>query len=372
VSGALLFSRSLGKLLTVDTGFQREGVLAARVNFQRLNLTRDRIPVFKNELLERIRAIPGVDSAAVAHELPLRDWGGASTWMDGQDATQAKDTSLSRIGPDYFKTLKIPLLRGRDFDSRDRVETPKVAIVNEAFAREFLGGEDPVGRRFWIAATPGEPDTPYEIVGMVGNTKYENLREEFGPIAYYASTQDAGSGAGAQMLIRSQLTQAETVAAIKRVLNEINPVISVRFEGLKPMIEATILRERLLATLSFFFGLLALLLACMGLYGILSFGVASRTNEIGIRMAMGARARDVFWLILRESLLLVIVGVGVGLPVVFAVTRLASSLLFRLTPTDPLSLVLSALLMLVVALVAGYLPSHRATRVDPLVALRAD
>ena len=372
VAGALLFSRSLGKLLTVETGFQREGVLAARVNFQRLNLTRDRIPVFKNELLERIRAIPGVDSAAVAHELPLRDWGGASTWMDGQDATQAKDTSLSRIGPDYFKTLKIPLLRGRDFDSRDRVETTKVAIVNEAFAREFLGGENPVGRRFWIAATPGEPDTPYEIVGMVGNTKYENLREEFGPIAYYASTQDAGSGAGAQMLIRSQLTQAETVAAIKRVLNEINPVISVRFEGLKPMIEATILRERLLATLSFFFGLLALLLACMGLYGILSFGVASRTNEIGIRMAMGARARDVFWLILRESLLLVIVGVGVGLPVVFAVTRLASSLLFRLTPTDPLSLVLSALLMLVVALVAGYLPSHRATRVDPLVALRAD
>jgi hypothetical protein len=129
--------------------------------------------------------------------------------MDGQDATQAKDTSLSRIGPDYFKTLQIPLLRGRDFDARDRVETPKVAIVNEAFSREFLNGENPVGQRFWIAATPGEPDTPYEIVGMVGNTKYESLREEF------------------------------------------------------------VLRERLLATLSFFFGLLALLLACIGLYGIL-------------------------------------------------------------------------------------------------------
>ena len=372
VAAALLFSRSLGKLLTVETGFQREGVLAARVNFQPLNLTRDRIPVFRNELLERIRTITGVDAAAVAHELPLRDWGGASAWMDGQDATQAKDTSLSRIGPDYFKTLKIPLLRGRDFDSRDRVETPKVAIVNEAFARVFVNGKDPVGQRFWIAATPGEPDTPFEIVGMVGNTKYEDLREEFVPIAYYASAQEENLGAGMQMLIRSQVPQAETVAAIKRVLNEIDPAITVRFEGLKPMIEATILRERLLATLSFFFGLLALLLACIGLYGILSFGVASRTNEIGIRMAMGARGRDVFWLILRESLLLVVVGVAVGLPVVFAVTRLASSLLFRLTPTDPLSLVVSALLMLVVALVAGYLPSRRATRVDPLVALRAD
>ena len=205
---------------------------------------------------------------------------------------------------------------------------------------------------------------------MVRNTKYEDLREEFLPIAYYASMQDAGAGAGAQMLIRSRLPEAETVAAIKHVLNEINPSISVRFEGLKPLIEATILRERLLATLSFFFGLLALLLACIGLYGILSYGVASRTNEIGIRMAIGAGRRDVFWLILRESLLLVVVGVVVGLPIIFAVTRLASSLLFGLTPTDPLSLFLSALLMLAVALVAGYLPSRRATRVDPLIALR--
>ena len=370
VTGALLFSRSLGKLLTVDTGFEREGILTARILFPRSNLSRDQIPVFKNELLERIRAIPGVESAAVAHELPLRDWGGASAWMDGQNSTQAKDTSLSRIGPDYFKTLQIAMLTGRDFVSRDTVGSPKVAIVNEAFAREFLGGRNPVGQRFWIAATPGSPDTPYEIVGLVRNTKYEELREEFGPIAYYASAQDDASGPGAQMLIRSRLSQAETVAAIKRVLNEISPTISVRFEGFKSMIEATILRERLLATLSFFFGLLALLLACIGLYGSLSYGVASRTNEIGIRMAIGAQRRDVFWLILRESLLLVMAGVLLGLPIVFAVTRLAASLLFGLTPTDPVSLLLSALLMLVVALVAGYLPSRRATRVDPLVALR--
>ena len=167
VAGALLFSRSLGKLLTVDTGFQREGVLTARVIFQRLNLTPERIPVFKDELLDRIRAIPGVESVAVAHELPLRDWGGGTAWVDGQNASQAMATSLSRIGPDYFKTLQIPLLAGRDFDSRDRVDTPKVVIVNEAFARKFLEGKNPVGHRFWIAATPGEPDTPYEIVGMV-------------------------------------------------------------------------------------------------------------------------------------------------------------------------------------------------------------
>ena len=292
--------------------------------------------------------------------------------MDGEDARQAKNTSLSRVGPDYFKTLQIPLLAGRDFDARDRVGTPQVAIVNEAFARKFSTGASPVGKRFWIGASPGSPDTPYEIVGLVRDTKYGALREEFRSIAYYASAQNTGAGPGGQIMMRSRLAQAETVASVKRVLNDINPAITVSFQGFKPMIEATILRERLMATLSGFFGLLALLLACIGLYGILSYSVASRTNEIGIRMALGAARRDVFWLILREALWLVVAGVAVGLPMIFAVTRLASSLLFGLTPTDPVSLLLSALLMLAVAMVAGYLPSRRATKVDPMVALRCE
>ena len=234
VAGALLFSRSLSNLLTVDTGFREEGILIAGVNFQRLNLPPDRYQAFKDEFLDRIRATPGMES----------------------------------------------------------------------------------------------------------------------------------------LLIRSAQPQAETVAAVTRVLTEINPAITVSFQAFKPMIEATILRERLMATLSVFFGLLALLLACIGLYGILSYGVASRTNEIGIRMALGAGRRAVFWLILREALWLVVAGVIVGLPMIFAVTRLASTLLFGLTPTDPVSLLFAALLMLAVAMVAGYLPSRRATRVDPLVALR--
>ena len=370
VAGALLFSRSLGKLQTVDTGFRQEGVISARVIFQQLNLPPDRYPAFKDELLDRIRAIPGVEAAAVVHEIPLDDWGGANVWMDSADARQGKHTNLSRIGPDYFKTLQIALLAGRDFDARDRVGTPKVAIVNEAFARKFLDGASPVGHRFWVEATPGDPDTPYEIVGLVRDTKYEDLREEFAPIAYYAAAQNAGAGPGAPLMIRSRLPHDETVAAVKRVLNEINPGITVSFQEFKTMIEATILRERLMATLSGFFGVLALLLACIGLYGILSYGVANRTSEIGIRMALGAQRRDVSWLILREALWLVIAGVAVGLPIIFAVTRVAATLLFGLTPTDPVSLFLAALLMLAVAMVAGYLPARRATRVDPLVALR--
>jgi ABC-type antimicrobial peptide transport system permease subunit len=246
---------------------------------------------------------------------------------------------------------------------------PDVAIVNQAFARQFLDGANPVGRRLWIEAAPGSPDTPYEIVGLVGDTKYEDLREEFQPIVYYAAAQDEG-GAGAQIMIRSRLPQAETVAAVKRVLNEINPAITVKFEWLKPLIEATILRERLMATLSGFFGLLALVLACIGLYGILSYGVASRTTELGIRMALGAQRGAVFWLILREALWLVLIGMAVGLPLIFALTRLAATLLFDLSPTDPVSLSAAALLLFGVALLAGYLPSRRATRVDPIVALR--
>jgi predicted permease len=372
VAGAFLFSRSLSNLLTVDTGFRQEGVLTATVNFQRLNLPRERYASFKDELLDRVRAIPGVESAAIVHEIPLRDWGGGNAWMDGEDSRQARNTSLSRIGPDYFRTLQIPLLGGRDFDARDRIGSTRVAIVNEAFARKFSNGENPVGRRFWIEASPGDPDTPYEIVGLVRDTKYEDLREEFPPIAYYAAAQTAGAGPGAPIFIRSRLSQGETVAAVKGVLGEINPAITVSFLRFKSLIDATILGERLIATLSGFFGMLALLLACIGLYGILSYGVASRTNEIGIRMALGAGARNVFWLILREALLLVIAGVAVGLPMIFAVTRLASTLLFGLTPTDPISLVFASLLMLAVAMVAGYLPSRRATRVDPMVALRCE
>jgi predicted permease len=369
VAGALLFSRSLSNLLTVETGFREEGVLIAAVNFQRLDIPTDRAQVFKEQVLDRLRATPGIESAAFGM-IPFRDSGSNTVWIDGTDVSKGKEISRSRVGPDYFKTLQIPLLAGRDFDTRDVIGAPKVAIVNQAFARALFNGANPVGHRFWVEATPGTPETLYEIVGLVRDTKYGDLREDFGPIVYDNAAQSIGSWSGANVLIRTRVPQAESVVALTRTLNEINPAITVSFQGFKPMIEATILRERLMATLSVFFGLLALLLACIGLYGILAYGVASRTNEIGIRMALGAARRNVFWLILREALFLVIAGVAVGLPMIFAVTRLASTLLFGLTPTDPISLLFAALLMLVVAMVAGYLPSRRATRVDPLVALR--
>lgn len=371
VAGSLLFSRSLGNLLTVDAGFRQEGILIANVGFSRLSLPPERRLAFKDELLDRIKSIPGVEAATETSIVPLGgSASGNDVWPDGADGSQRKNTSRSRVGLDYFKTLSTPLLGGREFNEHDTVGAPKVAIVNEAFARQLLNATNPVGQRFWIEKTPRDPETLYEIVGLVRNTKYGDLREEFGPIAYLAAAQDPRPGPGGQLMIRSNLPQAEIVLSVKRVLGEINPSIAVSFQGFKSMIDESILRERLMATLSGFFGLLALVLACIGLYGILSYGVASRTNEIGIRMALGAKARDVLWLILREAVWLVLIGVAVGLPMIIAATQMVSTLLYGLKPNDPASLGLAALVLFVVAMGAGYIPARRATRVDPMVALR--
>ena len=370
VAGALLFSRSLKKLITVDTGFRQEELLIARVGFGRLNVAPDRRLSYRSELLERIKAVPGVEAATDMDTVPLTGGGrGNNVWLAGGNAEQKINASFNRVGPDYFKTLQVTLLSGRDFSAYDSGNTPKVAIVNETFAR-LLHEANPVGHRAVVEETPSEPETAYEIVGLVRDTKFEELREEPIPIVYLTSGQDPQPSQGRQFLIRSNLPQADVTAAVNRALNEINPAMDISFQWFKTMVEESVLRERLMATLSGFFGVLALLLASIGLYGILSYGVASRTNEIGIRMALGAKSRDVLSLILREAFLLVLIGVAVGLPTVFVATRFASTLLFGLSPTDPLSLFLAGLLMLGVALVAGYFPARRATKVDPLVALR--
>jgi len=371
VAGAFLFSRSLVKLTNVDVGFRQQGLLVANVGFRRLNVPTERRLGFKAEMLERIQAIPGVESVAETNIVPLSGNGwGNDIWSDGEDASNRKNTSLSRVGPNYFKTLGTPVLGGRVFDERDTAGTAKVAIVNEIFARQLLNTVNPVGRRFWIEKTPYDPETLYEIVGFVGNTKYEDLREDFGPIAYLPTTQDPNPPSGGQLIIRSRLLQAEIVSSVKSVLGEINPSIAVSFQGYKSMIAGSILRERLMATLSGFFGLLALMLACIGLYGILSYGVASRLSEIGIRVALGAQGRSVLWLILREAVWLVLIGVAIGLPVIMMTTRLVSTLLYGMQPNDPVSLGLGTAVLFVVAISAAYIPARRATRVDPLVALR--
>jgi predicted permease len=279
------------------------------------------------------------------------------------------NASFNRVGTDYFQTLQLPLRSGRDFNSHDDLSAPKVAIINETFAR-MMREANPVGRRFVVEATPNEPETTYEIVGIARDAKFEELKEQSLAMIYLPSLQDPLPGPSRQFLIRSSLPQTEITASVSRALNEVSPSLDTTYQGFRTMVQDSMLRERLMATLSGFFGVLALVLATIGLYGILSYAVASRTNEIGIRMALGANTREVVKLILREALTLVVIGIVAGLPAVFVVARFAETLLFDLSPRDPISLAIAGAMMLAVAIIAAYLPARRALQIDPLVALR--
>jgi putative ABC transport system permease protein len=370
VAGALLFTRSLGKLASVNTGFQQDGILIAQTDLRRLNLAEDQRVVYRANLLARLRAIPGVEAATETTVVPLSGESlNNDVWIDGQRDRQV-NSSFTWVAGSYFDTLRTPLIVGRDFNSSDTTNSVKVAVINETFSRRVFSGANPIGRRFWVQARPGIPETAYEIVGVVKDTKYENLREDFGPIAFFPASQEPGPDPFGQFLIRSKLPEAQVTAAIKNQFAEVNPGISVSFQNFRRLISDGLLRDRLMATLSGFFGLLALLLASVGLYGILSYGVASRRNEIGIRMALGAPTINILSMILREAVMLALVGIIVGLPFVFGVTRFASTMLFGLTPTDPLSLTAAAAFLFGVALLAGFLPARRATKIDPLEALR--
>ena len=370
VAGAFLFSRSLNKLSNLDAGFNQENLLISSVGFTRLKIEPKQRLAFRSQLLEKIKTVPGVDDVAEMDTLPLTGGGrGNNVWLEGKNPDERVGCSFNRIGVDYLKTLQIPLVAGRSFASTDSINAPPVAIINQTLAR-MLHETNPVGRRLVVEATPGEGETFFEVIGIARDAKFEDLREEELPVVYLVSTQDPFPSQGRRYLVRSNLPPAELTSSIKRSLMEINSGLDVNFQVFKSMVQESLLRERLMAKLSGLFGGLALLLASIGLYGLLSYGVASRTNEIGIRIALGARASNVLSLVLKESVVLVLIGVAVGVPVVLYLAGFAKSLLFGLSPTDPLSVAGASLVLLLVAMLAGYLPARRATKVDPLEALR--
>jgi len=371
---ALLFTRSLRNLLTVDLGFQRTGILVTNLDFTQLHLAARHL-TFKQELLERIRSTPGVDSAADAAIVPTSGSSSNRTvWLEGSDPSQAKSPWFNWVSPEYFKTMGTPLLAGRDFNDHDTPTSPKVATVNEAFVRQFSTGANPLGKRIWQKAELGQPQVAYEIVGVVGNTKYQDLREDYPPLVYVPMSQldDCRGGCvdSDTILIRSRSPFAGLTPRVKQTIAQANPDISIEFKSLAGMIHDELVGERLMATLSGFFGVLAALLATVGLYGVMSYMVARRTNEIGIRMTLGAGRGEITRLILREAGVLLAVGLGVGLLLALAGGRAVSSVLFGLKPYDPLTLAAAAALLAVVAAAASYLPARRATKVDPMTALR--
>ena len=369
--GSLLFARSLRNVTHVDPGFDSDGVIVAGVTFRRLELPAERRAGFRRDLVERLRALPGVDAAASVGIVPISgDAIGNDVWPE-TDRARRFHIRQNPAGPGYFRTLRIPLVAGRDFDDRDTPSSQRVAIVNETFAAAMPQGGPVIGARFTREATPRTPETSFEIIGVVRNSKYGDLKEADAPLAFYADTQGA-QAAYTRIALRSPLPPSAITAAMTRTLAGIDPRIGVTYSLLSANIRDTLLRERLLAMLSAGFGALAALLTVVGLYGLVAYTVTRRTNEIGVRIALGATSNDIARLMVRETGPLLLGGVALGVLLALAGGRTAATLLFGVQPYDPLTLASAVMALTLIAFAASYAPARRATRIQPVTALRAE
>jgi len=370
--GALLFVRSLQKLLAVDAGFRAEGVTVVDLDLRPAHYPKDRLPEVYRETLERLRGTPGVVSAAQVLLTPVSGGGwDENTWADGATGKHT-DCYFNRVSPNYFKTMGTPMVSGRDFDDRDGRGTAKIAIVNEAFTRTIFGGGNPLGRSFRTQGPAGKPDPIYEVVGMVRNTKYYEVREDFMPIAFFPMAQEDDPGTETTFVLRGAASPGEMMRSVKSTVAQVHPAIGIGFHRLAGRIQESLGGDRLMAMLAGAFGVLAGMLATLGLYGVIAYMVARRRNEIGVRVALGADRGRVVRLVLREAAMLLAVGLGIGTGLALWAGRAAGALLFGLKPYDPPTLALAVLLLASVALLASYLPALRASRLEPMSALREE
>ena len=371
VVGGLLLVRTLQNLITLDAGFRPDGVLVVGLNLRRTGIPPDARPAVFAEILERLQTLPGVDAAAQAFIIPVS----GSGWnnrvvIDGR--TQPGTVNLSSVGADYFKVLETPLLAGRVFDRRDALEAEPVALVNESFLRKYFSGQNAVGRTFQIEVRQGDEQPMYRIVGVVRDTKYRDLREPFTPIAFFAESQQKSVEPSRQIVLRSRTSLTSLASAVTPAVTNVNPSILLRYQTLSSLVSASLVSERLMATLSGFFGGLALLIATIGLYGVISYMVARRRMEIGIRMALGASRGSVVCLIVREASGLLVAGLAIGGVLAVIAGRAADTLLYGLVPWDPATMAMAAAVLGAVSLAASWLPARRAARVAPTVALREE
>jgi predicted permease len=392
--GSGLFVRSLRNLKNLDAGFDRENVVLFSLNTPSSYTLAQRVKLYQ-QALERLEALPGADAASLASFSLLSGSGmNSNILIEGYANRPDEDKDCHRlwVGPKYFATMGMALLQGRDFGPQELQPqsglsadqptpslapqpsttpgAPLAAVINQTMARYFFGDESPLGRRFRQQRGPLK-GLPIEVIGVIKDAKYYNLREHTPPTYYLSFFQRPREGEARIMLLRSFADPASTTTAIQRTLRELDPQVQVvNLRTMNEVVDRSLMQERFVAQLGSFFSLFALLLASVGLYGVMSYATARRTREIGIRMALGARAVDVIRLVLRETMLLVGFGIVIGLGAAIAATRLVASLLFGLSPTDPLTIALAVLLMLMVAALAAYLPARRAARVDPMEALR--
>jgi predicted permease len=375
--GAALFVQTLGNLEHQNLGFNHSNLLLFAVDPVKSGYKDQRLSQFFAQLLARLQALPGVRSATMSEITLLsgtqNQWGIA---IEGRKSKPGEGiyVNWNNVGPSFFETMDIPRVLGRGIEWRDTATSPKVAVVNEGFARELLDGRNPVGYRFAFKDAfwkKGELSDDYEIVGMVRDAKYASLREAPRPTIYIPYSQDPLPAWETHFEVRTAGDPLALVPAVRRAVRDLDPGVPLSdIKTQTQQIAEDLVQERLFARLSSFFGGLAVLLACIGLYGLLAYAVARRTGELGIRMALGAQRNDVLKLVMGETLFIVTLGVAIGVPAAFVATRFVRSMLFGLDPTDPLTTIGAVFGMIVVGLLAGYLPARRAMKVDPLVALR--
>jgi predicted permease len=365
-----LFLRSLKHAEAIHPGFNPDNMLVVPLNIQLLKYTRPQGRTFYEQVIEKVESLPGVQSASVARVVPLS--GGGRTMdvlVEGQEPPpedRPQTTGANVVGLRYFETMGIPLLGGRDFTANDREGAPGVVIVNETFARRFWNDESPLGKRISLRGQQG----PYlEIIGLARDGKYRTIGESPRSMIYLPVAQNHETGM--TLHVRTSIEPTQLVAAVRgqiQALEKNLPVYDIR--TMREQVGSALFGARMGAILVVIFGALALLLASVGLYGVMGYSVARRTREIGVRMALGATRRDVLQLVLKDGMTLVAAGVGAGIVGAWFATRLLTGFLYDISTNDPLTFVVIALLLVGVALGASFVPAHRATKVDPLDALR--
>jgi predicted permease len=381
--GAGLFVRSLANLRNLGPGFSPERLVAFQIDPSLNGYSNERLKVFYPQLTDALSGIPGVLSAGLASVRILEDneWDSS---MSVEGFTPAKpdehaEPYMNSISPGYFAALGVPIVAGRDFRLNDSHEVkhgpevwnwvPTTVMINEKFAKKFFPGRNPVGLHLGFGTDPGTP-TDMEVIGVVKDFKYTNLRDEIPEQAFipYLGSRYLGE---MTVYLRTTADPSQLMSAVRSKVRDMDsnlPIYAMRTTEVQ--INNSLSTERMIASLSAVFGFLATLLAVIGLYGVMAYTVAQRTREVGIRIALGAARGNVIWLVMREVLLLVAIGVVAGVAAALALTRVVQSQLFGLTPHDPLTLGLATAALGIVACAAGYIPALRASRLDPMAALR--
>jgi putative ABC transport system permease protein len=371
VVGALLFARSLRNLTTLDPGFRQDGVLVVALDLRKADVPETARPAFNQRIIEALRAVPGVGVAAQAFATPVDGNFWNNRIVIGGVAQQGS-TNFNAVGPGYFEALGIRLVSGRDFNERDTPQSVPVAIVSASVVRKLFGGCNPLGQSFALEGEPGKAQPPFQIVGVVADTKYSDLREPFEPLVYLAATQDQHPAPALRIVLRTGAAMSATTTAATRAIVAVHPAIAIQYQEVRTQLARSLTRERLMATLSGFFGVLAVLIATIGLYGVMSYIVAQRRVEIGVRMALGADRGSVVRMIVHEACVLLLAGLVVGGVLSVYAARAANSFLYGLQPGDPATLALAMTALAAVTLLASWIPATRASRVEPTAALREE